>query len=199
VVDVRAWLVDLDGTLYNATLVKTAMALDLVTVGVGVISVVREFRKNHQRLREQLSDPVENAFAMQMELTATACAIEPAHLEAIVREWMIRRPSKWIRRFPRRKLLQEIAVFRSGGGLAAIVSDYPAKEKLEALGATGLFDVVVANGEALGPGRLKPWPDGYLAAAEHLGVAPGECLVIGDRRDLDGEAAYRAGMAFRLV
>jgi len=198
-VDVRAWLVDLDGTLYNAKLVKMAMAGDLVTRGLDVISVIREFRKTHERLRVQLCDPVENAFAVQMELTAAACSIEPGRLEVIVREWMIRRPSKWIRRFARRKLLHEIAAFRSVGGLAAIVSDYPAKEKLEALGATELFDVVVANGESLGPGRLKPWPDGYLAAAEHLGAAPSECLVIGDRRDLDGEAARRAGMSFRLI
>jgi HAD superfamily hydrolase (TIGR01549 family) len=46
---------------------------------------------------------------------------------------------------------------------------------------------------------LKPWPDGYLLAAERLGVAAAECLVIGDREDADGLAASRAGMAFRRV
>ena len=55
------------------------------------------------------------------------------------------------------------------------------------------------SGEAEGPGRLKPWPDGYLLAAERLGIHPGECLVVGDRADADGEAARRGGMAFRRV
>ncbi len=79
------------------------------------------------------------------------------------------------------------------------MSDYPARRKLEASGVAELFEQVVANGEQGGPGRLKPWPDGYLLAAEQLGVAPGECLVIGDRADADGEAARRAGMAFRRI
>jgi HAD superfamily hydrolase (TIGR01549 family) len=62
-----------------------------------------------------------------------------------------------------------------------------------------LFDVVIASGEPSGPPRLKPAPDGYLLAAERLGVVPAGCLVIGDRDDTDGEAARRAGMAFRRV
>ena len=77
----------------------------------------------------------------------------------------------------------------------ALVSDYPASSKLKALGLESAFDTVVSNGEPSGPSRLKPAPDGFLLAAERLGVAPQECLVIGDRKDADGLAASRAGMA----
>ncbi|MCB9916751.1 MAG: HAD hydrolase-like protein, partial [Planctomycetes bacterium] len=42
-------------------------------------------------------------------------------------------------------------------------------------------------------------PDGYLEAARRLGVAPAECLVVGDRDDADGAAARAAGMAFRRI
>jgi beta-phosphoglucomutase-like phosphatase (HAD superfamily) len=38
-----------------------------------------------------------------------------------------------------------------------------------------------------------------LQAASELGISPEECLVLGDRQDADGEAARRAGMAFRLI
>jgi beta-phosphoglucomutase-like phosphatase (HAD superfamily) len=111
---------------------------------------------------------------------------------------MIRRPGKWIRMFRRRALFREIAAFREAGGRTALVSDYPATEKLGALGHPDLFDVVIASGEPGGPRRLKPAPDGLLAAAELLGVAAPRCLVLGDR-DVDRAAADAASMAFRLV
>ena len=62
-----------------------------------------------------------------------------------------------------------------------------------------VFDACVAVGEPDGPSRLKPAPDGFLLAAERLGVEPRNCLVLGDRPDADGEAARRAGMDFELV
>ena len=101
--------------------------------------------------------------------------------------------------FRRRDLLKEIESFRQRGGRTAVVSDYPVTEKLAGLGAAHLFDAYVANGEAGGPGRLKPWPDGYLLAAKKLGVEAADCLVLGDRVDADGLAAQRAGMSFRLI
>lgn len=79
------------------------------------------------------------------------------------------------------------------------MSDYPGSRKLAALGLTDDFDVVVCNGEPGGPTRLKPAPDGYLLAAERLGFAPEECLVVGDRDDADGEAARRGKMDFRKI
>jgi HAD superfamily hydrolase (TIGR01549 family) len=101
--------------------------------------------------------------------------------------------------FKRRSLLRRISEHRKAGGRTAVVSDYPARHKLEAMQVTELFDVVVASGEPGGPKRLKPDPDGYLLAARTLGVEPTQCLVIGDRLDADGAAARAAGMAFHLI
>jgi HAD superfamily hydrolase (TIGR01509 family) len=194
-----AWLVDLDGTLYRARWVKIAMAVELGLGGWVVVGTLRRFRHEHERLRLELSDDVDSPYSIQIERTATALALDRGIVEARVTEWMIQRPTKWIRRFANRALLEEIAAFRTQGGKTALVSDYPASTKLEALGHSGLFDVIVASGEPEGPKRLKPHPDGYLAAARRLGVAPERCLVIGDRQDADGAAAAAAGMAFRRV
>ena len=193
----RAWLIDLDGTLYKARWVKLAMAMELGLSGWGAVGTLRHFRHEHERIRLEVE--AESPFSIQIERTATALSLAPDVVQARVTEWMIRRPCKWIRMFQNRPLLDEIRAFREQGGKTALVSDYPATEKLAALGQTGLFDVIVASGEQGGPRRLKPNPDGYLAAAERLGVPPNECLVIGDRQDADGEAAKRAGMAFRRV
>lgn len=204
----RAWLVDLDGTLYYAWPVKWLMGLELLCFGWKVLPALSCFRREHERQREfseetehaEIDDQSEqSAFSRQVAVAARKAGIEPGQLEKIVEEWMVRRPARYLRFFARRGLLAEIAVFREGGGKTALVSDYPAQSKLRALKAMNLFDVVVANGEEASLRRLKPWPDGYLMAAEKLGVNRAECLVIGDREDADGLAARRAGMVFRRV
>jgi beta-phosphoglucomutase-like phosphatase (HAD superfamily) len=109
---------------------------------------------------------------------------------------MFDRPARWVRAFRRKTLISRIHQFRERGGRTALVSDYPARQKLGALGVAELFDAIVACGEPRGPCRLKPDPEGVLLAAELLAVAPSACLVIGDRWDVDREAARRANMAF---
>jgi HAD superfamily hydrolase (TIGR01549 family) len=193
-----AWLVDLDGTLYFHLPVKAAMAAELLTTGRGAIRALRHFRSHHEQLR---ADPVEatDQYRLQLERTAESLGLEPEAVSTLVTEWMHDRPGRWIRLFRRRALLEEIAAHRAAGGKTALVSDYPARRKLKALGVESLFDVVVASGEPNGPRRLKPHPEGYLLAASALGVEPLRCLVIGDREDADGSAARSAGMAFRLI
>jgi putative hydrolase of the HAD superfamily len=200
-----AWLVDLDGTLYTQRWVRLAMAVELVLLGQSAIKTLRQFRHEHEAMREEqhqssaLAPTHDSPFAGQLARTAHKLGVPATDVERVVRHWMIERPGKWIRRFPRRGLLAELRAFKEGGGRTALVSDYPAERKLEALGVRGLFDVIVANGEINGPRRLKPDPEGYLRAAELLQVPPVRCLVIGDRDDADGEAARAGKMAFRLV
>ena len=195
----RAWLVDLDGTLYRARPIKIRMALELALGGWGVVGVLKRFRQEHELLRETLDHDVDSPFVEQIRRTAVALNRDQAQVEAIVREWMVQRPCKHLTKSRNDALLDEIRTFRKGGGKTACVTDYPAREKLEALGAVDLFDCIVASGEPAGPPRLKPHPAGYRRAAELLGIAPEHCLVIGDRDDADGEAAQQAGMAYRKV
>lgn len=194
-----AWLLDLDGTLYHPTPVKLAMAVELALFGWGVVGAIRRFRSEHELLRAEDLPVLESPYRTQLERTAAALGLETSKLEAVIASWMQERPGKWIRAFRRSALLLELEAFRGAGGKTALVSDYPARAKLRALGVDALFDVVVASGEPGGPRHLKPNPDGYRTAAERLGVSPARCLVLGDRADADGLAAEALGMAFRLV
>jgi putative hydrolase of the HAD superfamily len=193
-----AWLVDLDGTLYFQLPVRAAMAAELVLAGWGAVRVLREFRRHHELVRSNPPDTLD-PYRAQLALTAEALEHDIEAVAEHVTEWMHVRPGRWIRLFRRRTLLAEIEEHRNGGGKTALVSDYPASKKLDALGLRSFFDVVVASGEPNGPRRLKPHPEGYLLAAQGLSVDPSRCLVIGDRPDADGEAARAAGMGFRLV
>ena len=197
-----AWLVDLDGTLYKPQLVKLAMAAELALFGWRAIGTLRTFRQVHEELRELEADAAlaeQSPYQRQLTHAAQRLGRERASVEAVVREWMFERPLKWVARAKREALLSALAQYHELGGKTALVSDYPASGKLAALGATALFDIVVSNGEAGGPSRLKPHPEGYLSAAKQLGVEPERCLVIGDRDDADGAAARAAGMAVCII
>lgn len=175
------------------------MLLELLLLGWSAIPTLRQFRKEHERLRLEQDSPHDNPYWLQIEATARQLGKEPGLIEQDVSEWMLRRPGKWLRYFRRNALLEEIGEFRKAGGRTALVSDYPAQEKLLALGCGNLFDVVIANGEEPSPHWLKPHPDGYLSAAKALNTPPERCLVLGDRPDADGQAAQRANMAYRRI
>jgi HAD superfamily hydrolase (TIGR01509 family) len=198
-------LVDLDGTLYTARWVRLAMAVELALFGWPAVATLRRFRHEQEAQRAELSAGTAltvthaSPFAAQLARTASALSVPVERVEKLVQDWMFLRPKKWIRRFPRKALLEELRAFRAQGGKTALVSDYPALHKIRALEAEHLFDIIVASGEEHGPQRLKPDPEGYLKAASLLAVEPARCLVVGDRDDADGAAARAANMGFRLV
>jgi FMN phosphatase YigB (HAD superfamily) len=194
-----AWLIDLDGTLYSPKPLKWTMAAEVALLGLPVLRTLQCFRQQHELLRREggLYEP--SPFDEQVKRTAQALRLSAGEVESVVQKWMIRRPGKWIRRFRRQALLDEITAFRAEGGRTALVSDYPANAKLAALEVSNLFDRVVASGDSGGPKHLKPHPEGLLLAASALEVEPNRCLVMGDRKDADGAAATAAGMEFRLI
>lgn len=202
-----AWLVDLDGTLYDPMPVKLAMAAEVAIAGWKDISVIRRFRREHERIRYRAlaargleeSDASASPFDEQIWQTAMATGQRPDDVRRVVSQWMIERPSRWLRLFRRRSLIRQIARFRAAGGRTAIVSDYPAVSKLTSMGVLGLFDEIIANGEAGGPTLLKPHPQGIWAALERLEVAPANAVMIGDRVETDGRAAHAAGVSFHRI
>jgi len=91
-------------------------------------------------------------------------------------------------------MIELVASLRAGGlGLVAL-DDGPRDlgARIDSLGYGALFDAVVG---AAALDTAKPDPRLWLAAADACGAQPGECLMIGDRLDLDVAPARRLGMA----
>jgi HAD superfamily hydrolase (TIGR01509 family) len=63
------------------------------------------------------------------------------------------------------------------------------------LGLEGVFEVAVYSDDVA---RTKPWPDALLLALDHLGLAPGEALYVGDT-PTDLAMATAAGTPFVAV
>lgn len=80
----------------------------------------------------------------------------------------------------------------------AVVSGGRRDSVIRTLTTIGLIDKFVAIVGSDNYARSKPAPDGFLLAAERLGVAPADCLVFEDT-DLGVQAAVAAGMAWVKV
>jgi HAD superfamily hydrolase (TIGR01509 family) len=76
---------------------------------------------------------------------------------------------------------------RKSGRSIGVFSDYPAEEKIKAL---GLFaDAIVTAADV---GALKPDPRGLELVIRRANASPARTVMIGDRIDRDGFAAQRA-------
>jgi phosphoglycolate phosphatase/putative hydrolase of the HAD superfamily len=194
-----AVIFDLDGTLYDARALRRRMLVELAAHHLvrpwrlGDLAVLAAFRRERERHAHDEPDDLE---AAQYDWTAQALGVRAERVRALVERWMHAAPLRHLAACRRPELLRVLAELDERGARTAVVSDYPAHAKLEALGAR--VDCVVT---ALDPevNRLKPHPQVLLVAAHNLGVARDRCLVVGDRDDRDGAAARAAGMRFALL
>jgi beta-phosphoglucomutase family hydrolase len=120
--------------------------------------------------------------------------IPPQEVDGIAqrKEELFRRiAAQSIKPFP--GVLNLMLSLRSAGWKMALVSSTPAeniKLILRSLEINSLFDTIVSDKDVL---RGKPDPEGFLLAAERLGVTPSNCVVIEDA--IAGvKAAKNAGM-----
>jgi FMN phosphatase YigB (HAD superfamily) len=77
-------------------------------------------------------------------------------------------------------------------------SDYPAREKLQALGLAGTTNLTLCATDR-DINAFKPHPQGFLRACAAWGLAPDEVLYIGDRLEVDAAGAASAGMPCAIV
>ncbi|KKU23238.1 MAG: Beta-phosphoglucomutase [Microgenomates group bacterium GW2011_GWC1_46_15] len=80
-------------------------------------------------------------------------------------------------------------------GLATSTEWWVVEKIFERLRFEGIFDAVVTGEET---SNKKPLPDSFLLAADKLGLASQDCLVVGDSQS-DVEAAHAAGMKVIVI
>ncbi len=87
---------------------------------------------------------------------------------------------------------ETVAAVRARGFKTALVTASALKNMKTAVPPSqrAHFDFIVTGDEVP---RAKPWPDPYLTAARHLGVAPEQCLVV-ENAPLGIQSAKNAGM-----
>ncbi|CDS54279.1 hypothetical protein [Polaromonas sp. CG9_12] len=191
--DIDLVVFDVDGTLYDPRRLRLAMLRRLLAAtwqarSLDTLRTLRTFRQ----VREALGDRPEPDF-MRLQYARTAAQHHKTEDEvrALTMEWMERQPLPLLAacRYPHLDML--FAGLRSAGKLVAVFSDYPALDKLAALGLQAAPVVCATDAEVA---RLKPDPAGLLSILRQTGVQARRALMIGDRFDRDAAAASRADM-----
>lgn len=192
---------DLDGTLYDARRLRWRMAAWLLADALRqrsgrVLRGLAAFR----RMREALGDAglrrEVDFLRLQYRLPAQQVGCRPGELQAWVEDWMERRPLRHLAACRRPGVRALFDALQAQGKRVAVLSDYPAQDKLAALGLEA--DLVLWAGDA-GVGRLKPHPRGLRQILARTGLSAERTLVVGDRADRDGAVAAQVGAQAVLV
>ena len=201
---IDAVLFDLDGTLYSQLPLRLAMMGEMGVVcatralqgGARVPHVVATFRRMREQLRTNNGHAALHQRQYQIVADRLQCSCD--EVERIVDEWIYRRPLKWLSLCRRAGVVELLDWLESRGVPRGVFSDYPAHDKLEALGLRDRFDPILS---AVDPeiGAFKPDPRGFVAAARKWGLRPENVLYVGDRLDVDAAGAAAAGMRCALL
>ncbi len=197
---IRAVLLDLDGTLYHQRPLRWRMLLDLglapLTAGPRAAARTLRHLRAFRHVREELRDlgcPAEPLEELQYSQTAERLGDEAQAVRETVLEWMHRRPLRHLPACRRAGLPAFLDAQRARGLELGVFSDYPAAEKLDALGVKDRFSLTLC---ATDPeiNAFKPHPRGFERACELWDLQPQQVLYVGDRDEVDGAGAGAAGM-----
>lgn len=194
---VRAVTFDVDGTLYD----KGAVRWPMVWRNLTRLSAMRVGLRVREELRGQafadgaaLRDEEARNVAVRLE-------VSPAEARRLLDDIFDRSLCACLPRVAQPALTASLGSLARRGVALAAVSDRRIDDKLQALGLmtdglTPLFPVRVSADDE---GVLKPSTALLERAAARLGVPLESVVHIGDRDELDGEMARRAGVRFILV
>jgi putative hydrolase of the HAD superfamily len=195
----KAVIFDVDGTLYDQRKLRFCMVREMVTCvlwqpgRIAELRIIWLFRRMREKHQAEAASDLESR---QYVWAAQAAGVAPEKVRKVVQEWVFERPLAYLPscRYPGAQAL--FLQFQRQGIPIGIFSDFPAQNKLQAMGLTAQ---VTVSATCAGVNRLKPDPTGLLATAAKLGVPPPDCLFIGDRDAKDGECARRAGMPYLIL
>jgi FMN phosphatase YigB (HAD superfamily) len=190
---VRLVVFDVDGTLYDQRAMRLRMLREIAgnvvrTRSLTTLRVLRAYRQLRESVGDEEIDGFEDVLVAR---AAEANGVDQTTVRSIVAEWMERRPLAHIRACRYTYVAELFSALKLKGKTIGIFSDYPALDKLSAMGLTA--DHLVAAGDA-DVRILKPHPRGLEVLMRAAGASPAETVLVGDRIERDGAAARCAGV-----
>ncbi len=193
-------ILDVDGTLYNQTVLRRKMLLELVKYFLihpwrfRELLILYHFRKERERHTGFTGSNLEEE-QYQWCKTKTGFPIEK--IKKTVEKWIFTAPNEFLSS----AMFPEVATFfgelRNKNILVATLSDYPAKTKMETMMLTADLNVSGTDAEI---NVLKPATNGLQFILRHFQINdPRNCLFIGDRAELDGRCANKLDVPFLLI
>ena len=203
-VRLKALIFDLDGTLYGQGPLRRAMAIRLARAyalqpakGLRVVRALRAYRRALEDMRNEVNWAGSPDQAL-VDRASDRSGLQKEFICCCIGRWMRQEPLAVLVRCLRNDLIPVLMLAKARGLRMGLFSDYPALRKLEALGLRTFFEVVV-SAEDREVQRFKPDPRGLRVVLSRLSVSREEALYIGDRAEVDAEAARRCGVQCLLL
>ncbi len=203
--NLKALIFDVDGTLYRQGILRRRMLRQLLRAhllrpreGYATLRMLRAFRNAQETMRRAASETYADIADEQLKRAARQINVSLETLRPCVERWMEREPLQFLSKMQYAGLSELLVAAKSKGLRLGVFSDYPAKEKLAAMNLLEYFDVIVCAQDC-DVQRFKPHPRGLEVTLERLGVHKNEALYIGDRAEVDAEAAARAKVRCVIV
>lgn len=194
--EVKAVIFDLDGTLYE----RKGLMLRLILKDLVNWKLFWSLHKSREYLKGKNAGSVDGLYTELFQKMASVSKKSPLFIEKWYRERFYISFIKVLKSsFSKRKKIDDVLSRLNNSGIAlAVLSDYShVQPRLESLAIETDYFALVTSGEDLG--ALKPNKELFLSVANSLQVSPSKILVVGDRDEMDGEGARRAGMQFLLI
>ena len=192
--NIKLLIFDVDGTLYDQQKLRRRMFLSLFLHylprphKLEELRILKSFRKEREKNRGRQAGNLEHD---QYEWCRIQTGADTTQIRTTVTYWMHEYPLRFLAAYVFPGIPELFNGSRQLQLPVAVLSDYPAEEKLRSMGLTA--DLVVSSTHP-GINSLKPDPQGLLYIARHFKLKTQQCLYIGDRYDTDHEAARRADM-----
>lgn len=197
----KAIIFDVDGTLYDQAKMRRFMVLELAKYyflrlwKIFDLLIILKFRFERERLSKAGAHNLE---CQQYKTVAEKLSVSEQRVREVIEEWIYKRPLKYFKFCVFGSLGVFLKNLVSKNIQIIFLSDYPAEEKLGALGIAydpnRVFYTASPEIDA-----LKPNPKALRVIFAMLGLGADNVLIIGDREDKEGLMAKKVGAAYLLV
>jgi phosphoglycolate phosphatase/putative hydrolase of the HAD superfamily len=190
---------DLDGTIYDQKKLRKRLFITflfnllLLRITIKDLKIVKEFRIQREKHKGYASSSlVEDQYAWCTAKTHASIV----RIRKTVEKMMYKMPLKFLNKTVYPNFISFVNALKASGHKIAIYSDYPAEEKLSALGVVA--DQTFCSTDK-NISQLKPSEKGLIVICKSFQCDIENALFIGDREDTDGRSARMAGIQFLKV
>lgn len=197
---IKLVIFDVDGTLYNQSKLRWQMLFALM--GYYLLRpwkykdflILYHFRVEREKKADFLGADL---LHLQYEWCADKIDVPLSRIKSVVNKWIFNFPNQYLAscKYPDINFFFESLKSRQIS--TAVYSDYDSDLKLKAMDLN--VDLNVASTDE-SINAMKPLPNGLIEILTKFKIQDkNSCLFIGDREELDGECAKRAGIPYLII